>query len=606
MESALNNNNKITVREQIPEEFRWDIKALYIKEEAWQLDYLKVEELLSQLPEIKDGFTKDVGSLLNCLELKDRITELLQKVYTYAHMRKDEDNRNNYYQSLFNQASALLVKAEEGFSFLKPGILSLEYDQLQEWLQDNDQIKVYRHYLEDIYRKKEHILSPDEERIMARAGDMAQAFEHSFELLSYADLKFPKIKDEKGVSIPLTHSNFITLLRSKDREFRKKVFKRYFKEYEQHHNIYAALLTGNIKKDHFYSSLRNYQGSLNAALFKDNIPVQVYTNLLSQVHQNIGLLHNYIHQKCDYLNLKKINMYDMYVPLSEDKFTMEYPGAQAILLESLKPLGEMYLSIVKKGFKERWVDVYENTGKTSGAYSTGSYRSKPYILMNYQDTLEDVYTLAHEFGHSVHSYLINKTQPIIYSDVSIFLAEIASTTNELLLTYCLLKKFDHREERIAILNHFLEQFRTTFFRQAMFAEFELLIHQAQEKGEALTADFFNQKYAELNRFYYGENAIIDREISLEWARIPHFFYNYYVYQYATGFAIATALSRKILKEGTPAVGKYIDFLKRGSSDYPLSILKSTGIDPTNTIYLEDALDVFSELLAQLKSIKEKD
>lgn len=594
--------SKILPRNKIPPQYRWDIDSLYKKEEDWQEDCLKVEELLAKLPIVRPNFTQDANSLLIVLKLRDEISELLQKIYTYAHMRKDENNNNSLYQSLFNKASALLAKVEESLSFIKPGVLSLKYCTLKKWIRENSQIKVYQHYLEDICRRKDHVLSGDSEQIIARSGEFAQVFEYVFELLSYADLRFPKFKDEKGENITLSHGNFTTLLRRKNRRFRQKVYQKYFKEYRQHSNTYAALLAGNIKKDHFYSSVRNYKDCLTSALFKDNIPVKVYGNLIDTVHQNIGLLHEYISLKCDYLHLDKLAMYDMYVPLIEENLTFSYPRAQTVLLESLKPLGENYLAIVQKGLEERWVDVYENQGKTSGAYSTGSYRSKPFILMNYQDTMEDVYTLAHEFGHSVHSYLAHEAQPFIYSDVSIFLAEIASTTNEVLLTSYLLENMKDESEKIISVNHFLEQFRTTFFRQVMFAEFELLLHQAQANGVALTADFLCQKYAELNRFYYGENVIIDREISMEWARIPHFFYNYYVYQYATGFAVATALSRQIIQEGTAKVKKYLEFLKAGSSDYPFVLLKKIGIDPTVPNYLEEALSLFSELLQELQKI----
>ena len=601
-DATQNRRHEIRERSKISPQYRWDIESLYKKEEDWQRDCGKIEEILAKISIVRPNFTQDADSLLIVLQLQDEVSELLQKIYTYAHMRKDENNSNSLSQSLFNKASALLVKTDESFAFLKPGILSLKHSTIKEWYRENSRLNTYRHYLENIYRNSAHVLSKEEERIIAQTGDMAQAFEYAFELLSYADLRFPQFKDKNGQSIPISHSNFTTLLRSKDRKFRQRIYRSYFKEYRQHSNTYAALLTGNIKKDQFYSSVRNYKNSLAVVLFKDNIPSKVYINLIDTVRQNIRLLHDYIRLKCNYLNLDKLAMYDMYVPLSEDTLTLCYPEAQTILIESLKPLGKNYLSVIRKGLQERWVDVYENQGKTSGAYSTGSYRSKPFILMNYQDTLEDVYALAHEFGHSVHSYLAHEAQPIIYSGTSIFLAEIASTTNEVLLTRYLLRHLKDKKEKIIILNHFLEQFRTTFFRQVMFAEFELLLHQAQANGEALTADFLCQKYAELNRFYYGENVIIDKEINMEWARIPHFFYHYYVYQYATGFAVAIALSRKIIEEGASVVEKYLDFLKAGSSDYPLTILKKIDIDPTASNYLEEALNQFNELMQELQNM----
>ncbi len=517
-------------------------------------------------------------------------------------MKKDEDNGNTIYQSFFYQASNILVKVEKAVSFIDPGILSLEENKLKKWLYDNSELKIYQHYLESIYRKKGHILSPDIEKIIAQTGDMASIFEYSYELLSYADLNFPKIKNENKTLVPITHNNLTTLLRSSKRDFRKKVYKAFYKVYKDHSNIYATLLAGNLKKDHFYSSVRNYKDSLESALFKNNIPEAVYTNLIEVVHKNVHLLHKYVSLKAEYLDLENIHMFDMYAPLVEDTLTIDYLEAQEIVLESLKPLGKSYLKIIKEAFKERWIDVYENIGKTGGAYSSGSYGSKPFILMNYHNTMEDVFTLAHELGHSVHSYLINKNQPFIYSDVSIFLAEIASTTNEVLLTHYLLDKAKNKKEKAIVLNHFLEQFRTTFFRQTMFAEYEYIIHQTQEKGEALTADFLKKQYSDLNHLYYGENVVLDKEISMEWARIPHFFYNYYVYQYATGFAIAIAISQRILKDGGLTASKYIDFLKMGSSDYPITILKNVDIDPTSSNYLEDSLNLFANLLEQFQKL----
>lgn len=595
-------NNRILPRNQIPREYCWDIESLYSSDQEWKKDYLEIDEMLINLAKFKDNLVRNSHSLLKGLQLKDSIAELLHKIYTYAHMRKDEDNSNNSYQSLFFQASALLVKVEKVFSFIEPEILSTKEEKIKEWLDKNRELEVYTHYLESIFRKKEHILSPEEEMIIARAGNMAQVFEQSFELLSYADLKFPKIKDDKGEITHISHSNFTTLLRNNEKNFRKRVFQNYFKVYRGHSNIYTSLLAGNVKKDQFYSSVRKYQDSLDAALFKDNIPREVYSNLLELTHQNIHLLHKYMRLKADYLHLERLNYYDLYAPVIEDDLTVEYQEACNIVSESLQPLGKMYLSILEKAFQERWIDIYENEGKTSGAYSSGTYRSKPFILMNYQGTLEDVYTLAHELGHSVNSYLINHNQPFIYSDISIFLAEIASTTNEVLLTNYLLKKAANKKRKITILHHFLEQFRTTFFRQAMFAEFELFIHQAQESGESLTADFLKQKYTDLNRLYYGENVIIDKEIGMEWARIPHFFYNYYVFQYATGFAIAIALSQKILQKGSSMAEKYLDFLKQGDSDYPTPVLKKIEIDPIAPNYLQESFKVLADLLDQFQNI----
>jgi oligoendopeptidase F len=597
------NNKKISSRDEIPKKYRWDVESLYSSKEQWEKDCQKVEQLRRGLLQLKEEFTKDSRTFLQCLRLKDEISELLQKIFTYAHMRKDEDNRNNFNQSIYYKASSLLVKIDDSMSFIQPAILSLDKNVLKRWLEEIDSLRLYQHYLDIIYRKKEHILSPEEERIIARTGEMAMVPENVFSMLNNADLVFPGVKDDTGNTVSISHGNFITLLRNKNRKFRRKVFKKYYQAYEAHRNAFASLLAGNLKRDLFFSTVKNYGNSMEAALFEDNIPLSVYKNLLDTVHENIGLLQKYTLLKKEYLELDKFHMYDMYVPIAEKALHINYEQASKMVIKSLSPLGKSYQEILKKGFEERWIDVYENQGKTSGAYSTGSYQSKPFILLNFQGTMEDVYTLAHELGHSLHSYYTNKTQPYIYSDYPIFLAEIASTTNEALLTHYLLDWANNRTDKLLVLNHFLEQFRTTFFRQAMFAEFEKNIHEYEEQGGSLTAEWCSQKYRELIGYYYGKDVIIDKEISMEWARIPHFYYNYYVYQYATGFAAAIAFSHKILDNGDSAVKDYIGFLSKGNSDYPIDILKQAGIDMTNNYPLTEAMKLFSELLNQLENLK---
>ena len=600
MKKKNKENNKILLRKNISQEYRWDVKSLYDSIDNWENDFLKAEKLRNELIKHKDSFLLDDKSFLQCLLLKDEVSKIMQNLLTYAHMRKDEDNQNEKYQSIYYRSTNLLTKIEDNIAFIQPGILSLKYKTLREWINKNNKLKLYKHYIEDIYRKKSHILRPNEEKIIAQAGEMAMVPENTYDLLSNADLRFPKVKDKEGNIITISQSNFISLLRNRDRQLRKKVYKKYYQPYKQHRNTFAALLGGNLKKDRFFSHTRKYRNSLEAALFEDNIPVSVYDNLLRIVHENIELLHNYIMIKKDYLNLKKLHMYDMYVPLTEKTVQIDYLDAQDIVIKSLSPMGNEYQSIVKKGFNEKWIDVYENRGKTSGAYSTGSYQSKPFILMNYHGTIEDVYTLSHELGHSLHSYYTNKRQPFIYSNYPVFLAEIASTTNEVLLTNYLLNKAASQNDKLIILNHFLEQFRTTLFRQTMFAEYEKILHEYEASSGSITAEWCSEKYSDLIRCYYGENVIIDDEIKLEWARIPHFYYNYYVYQYATGFAAAIAFSRMILADGNKATEKYLEFLSKGSSDYPIDILKKSGIDMTKVNPISEAIKLFSELLTQLK------
>ncbi|MDD5635341.1 MAG: oligoendopeptidase F [Atribacterota bacterium] len=600
MKKKNKENNKILHRKNISQEYRWDVKSLYDSIDNWENDFLKAEKLRNELIKYKDSFLLDDKSFLQCLLLKDEVSKIMQNLLTYAHMRKDEDNQNEKYQSIYYRSTNLLTKIEDNIAFIQPGILSLKYKTLREWINKNNKLKLYKHYIEDIYRKKSHILRPNEEKIIAQAGEMAMVPENTYGLLSNADLRFPKVKDKDGNIITISQSNFVSLLRNRDRQLRKKVYKKYYQPYKQHRNTFAALLGGNLKKDRFFSHTRKYRNSLEASLFEDNIPVSVYDNLLRIIHENIELLHNYIMIKKDYLNLKKLHMYDMYVPLTEKTVQIDYLDAQDIVIKSLSPMGNEYQSIVKKGFNEKWIDVYENRGKTSGAYSTGSYQSKPFILMNYHGTIEDVYTLSHELGHSLHSYYTNKRQPFIYSNYPIFLAEIASTTNEVLLTNYLLNKAASQNDKLIILNHFLEQFRTTLFRQTMFAEYEKILHEYEASSGSITAEWCSQKYSDLIRYYYGENVIIDNEIKLEWARIPHFYYNYYVYQYATGFAAAIAFSRMILADGNKATEKYLEFLSKGSSDYPIDILKKSGIDMTKVNPISEAIKLFSELLTQLK------
>lgn len=603
MKDFIKDSNKVVSRKEIPIEFCWDIESLYTSKQEWGIDCQKAEGLRNRLIKCKKNFVQVNSSFLECLMIKDEISKLIQKIYTYASMRRDEDNRDEEFQSIYERASNLLVKIEKSLSFIEPGILSIDRDRFEEWMIENNQLRVYQHYIENIYRKKEHILSPKEERIIAQAGEIAMVPENSFNMLNHTDLEFSRVKDKEGKDIDITHGNFISLLRKKDQNFRSRVFKKYYQPYIQHRHTFSALLSGNLKKDRFFSNTRKYNSSLESALFEDNIPVSVYKNLISITHKNIHLLQKYIQLKKEFLQLKSFHMYDIHVPLSGETTYIPYQEAQNIIIRGLAPLGKPYLSIIQDGFRKRWIDVYENKGKTSGAYSSGTYRSKPFILLNYQGTLEDVYTLAHELGHSLHSYYANNNQPFIYSGYSVFLAEIASTTNESLLTHYLLNHAHDKKEKLTILNHFLEQYRTTLFRQVMFAEFEKMIHEQDERGDSITSEWLSKQYLDLIYLYYGNNIVIDKEISLEWARIPHFYYHYYVYQYVTGFTAAIAISRKILQEREIAVNKYINFLSKGSSDYPMTVLKDAGIDMTNSQPLKESMGLLQELLVQLENLK---
>ena len=489
-------------------------------------------------------------------------------------------------------------------AFIVPEILSIDEEKLKGFLNEKEELKLYEHSLEEINLQRPHVLPAEQEALLAEASEALGASENTFGMLNNADLEFPSIKDENGEEVEVTHGRFTTFLESADPRVRRDAFKAVYETYGKFRNTFSSTLSGNVKKDNFYARVRNYSSARAAALSDNNIPESVYDNLVSTINEHLPLLHRYVKLRKRVLGLDELHMYDLYTPLVKDvKMEISYEEAKDMILKGLAPLGEEYVGILKEGFENRWVDVHENKGKRSGAYSSGAYGTNPYVLMNWQNNINNLFTLAHEFGHSVHSYYTRKTQPYPYGNYSIFVAEVASTTNESLLNDYLLNTIEDEQKRIYLLNHYLEGFRGTVFRQTMFAEFEHLIHQKAQNNEALTAESLTNDYYELNKKYYGtEDIIVDEEIGLEWSRIPHFYYNYYVYQYATGFSAAAALSKGILTEGDPAVERYIGFLKAGSSDYPIEVLKKAGVDMTSKKPVEDALKVFEEKLTELEQL----
>ncbi len=524
------------------------------------------------------------------------------KLYTYAHMRYDQDTTNAFYQGYNDRIKSLYAQVGSGLAFIIPEILAEEESKIAGFLNESDDLKLYTQFLKKINLQRPHVLSADQEALLAQASEILDASSNTFGMLNNADMVFPSIKDEEGNEVEVTHGRYVRFLENENQQVRKAAFEAVYSTYGKFKNTFASTLSGNIKKDNFYASVRKYDSARQGALAENNIPESVYDNLIQTIHKNLPLLHRYVKLRKRVLGLEELHMYDLYTPLVKNiKMEIEYSEAKGILLEALKPMGEEYIQVLKEGIEQRWVDVHENKGKRSGAYSSGAYGTNPYILMNWQSNVNNLFTLAHEFGHSVHSYYTRKNQPYPYGDYSIFVAEVASTCNEALLNNYLLKTIVDDQKRLYLLNHYLEGFRGTVFRQTMFAEFEHIIHQKAQNNEALTAELLTEEYYALNKKYFGEeNLIIDEAIGLEWARIPHFYYNYYVYQYATGYSAAAALSKQILTEGQPAVDRYLTYLKSGCSEDPIEVLKKAGVDMTSSKPVEEACQVFAEILTEME------
>ncbi|MDR0136471.1 oligoendopeptidase F [Metabacillus idriensis] len=590
-------------RSDIAVEDTWRLEDIFQNDEAWEAEFKEVKAALPKIGEFKGKLGESADAFLEALTYQDAVMERLGKLYTYAHMRYDQDTGDSHYQGLNDRASNLYTQASSVSSYIIPEILSMDEAKIKSFLNEKEELMVYGHTLDEINRQRPHVLSAEQEGLLAQASDVLGSSSNTFGMLNNADLEFPSIKDEDGEEVEVTHGRYIRFLESEDRRVRQDAFKAVYSTYDKYKNTFASTLSGAVKKDNFYATVRNYQSAREAALSNNNIPEEVYENLVKTVNDNLNLLHKYIELRKKVLGLDELHMYDLFTPLVKDvKMKIPYAEAKDYLLKGLAPLGEDYLAILNEGFENRWVDVHENKGKRSGAYSSGTYGTNPYILMNWQDNVNNLFTLAHEFGHSVHSYYTRKSQPYQYGHYSIFVAEVASTCNEALLNDYLLKTIDDKKKQLYLLNHYLEGFRGTVFRQTMFAEYEHTIHKKAQEGEPLTPDLLTKLYYDLNKKYFGEHLAVDEEIGLEWARIPHFYYNYYVYQYATGFSAATALSKQILEEGKPAVDRYLEFLKSGSSDYPIEVLKKAGVDMTSQQPIEEALKVFEEKLNEMEQL----
>lgn len=590
-------------RNEISAEHTWNLELMYANDDAWEADFKKVQEMMPKLESYQGRLGESAATLLEALKVQDEVEMLFENVYTYAHMRSHQDTANTHYQGLANRTSSLAAEAFAVTSFFKPEVLGLPAETIENFLKENEELAVYGRFFERLLREKEHVLSEQEEKLLAQVSELADAPSTIFSMLSNADLKFGTVQDSEGKDHEVTEGRYRLLMDSKDRVLRQNAFKALLGTYGNFRNTIAASYSASVKKDVFYARAKKYNSALDMFLSPDNVTSDVYNNLIKAVNDNLGALHRYVGLRKKMLAVDELHYYDMFTPMV-DAVDMEVPFDKAIglSLEALSPLGEEYVATVKRGFDERWIDIYPNEGKRSGAYSWGTFTSKPYMLLNYTDTLDDLFTLVHEIGHSLHSHYTHETQPFVYGGYTIFVAEVASTLNENLLLEKLLSETTDKKQRMYLLNHSLDSFRATVYRQTMFAEFEKIVHEKVEAGEPLTADAMREVYGELNKNYFGPELVIDDELLNEWSRIPHFYNAFYVYKYATGFAAAMALSRQILSEGAPAVERYLNFLRGGSSLDPIDLLKGAGVDMSSPQPIEDALRVFKERLDELERL----
>ncbi|MEK3794536.1 oligoendopeptidase F [Paenibacillus sp. FSL R7-0204] len=588
-------------RSEVPAENRWKLEDMFASEEQWDAEYKEVKALITSAAAFQ-GKLDSPEALKKCFELDDKLSLLTERLYVYAHMRQDEDTAAPKYQALSSKAKKLGVEAGEALSFVTPEILALPDTTLDQFIADPS-LSDYTFTLTEMKREKAHVLSKAEEALLAQVSTIAQAPQTVFSMLNNADLKFPKIKNEEGKEVELTHGSYIQFLESPDREVRKNAFKAVYETYGKQKNTIAATLSANVNKNVFYSRVRKYPSVLEMSLYGDNIPKEVYTNLIDTIHESLPLMHRYMKLRQKLLGVDELHMYDLFAPLVDEyKLDITFDEAKKITKEGLKPLGEDYLSVLQEGYDKSWIDVYENENKRSGAYSWGAYGTHPYVLLNHNDNLNSMFTLAHEMGHALHSYYSDTALKYRDAQYTIFLAEVASTTNEALLMDYLLNKSTDPKEKMYLLTYYADQFRTTVFRQTMFAEFEKIIHQRAEEGESLTPQDLSAIYYDLNVKYYGKDMVVDQDIEMEWARIPHFYNSFYVYKYATGFSAATSFAKQILDEGKPAVDRYLGFLKSGGSDYSINILSKAGVDMSSPEPIREAMSVFESVIEQMEQL----
>ena len=586
-------------RSEIDDKFKWAVSDLYSSDEAWEKDYNSILELTGQPSELKGRMGESAGMLYKALKEYEQVEYITERVYVYAFMKYYEDTGNSKYQEMSGKAQIAAMKVSEKYAFLEPELISIDADVLDKYISEDERLGMYKHFIDDCLAGKEHTLSEKEEALLAKASQMSTVPNEVFSKFNNADVKFGKVKRENGQEDELTNGNFATFMESQDRTVRKAAFEALYKQYGAYINTIAAAFYGNVKQAMFYADARGYESTLNMYLDGSFIPENVYKNLIKTVNDNLDKMYRYVDIRKKALGVDKLHFYDIYAPMVEDiDWKISYDEAKDIVVKALAPMGEEYVSHIKEGFNNGWVDVYENTGKRSGAFSWGAYGTHPYVFLNYSDTLNDVFTVIHEMGHAMHTYYSNANQPYIYAGYKIFVAEVASTCNEALLMQYMLKNTDDEKKKRYLLNHFFEQFKGTLYRQTMFAEFEMEAHVKAEQGEVLSAESLCAMYKKLNEKYFGPDMVIDDEIALEWARIPHFYTPFYVYQYATGYSAAIAISTKILAGDEQVIEGYRKFLSGGSSMHPIELLKLCGIDMTKPDVVQEALDVFGNLLKQ--------
>ncbi|MCC5467767.1 oligoendopeptidase F [Pelosinus baikalensis] len=601
--AATGETSHVPPRSEIPDQYKWHLEDIYANDELWQQDFNTLKSSLKEITQYAGTLKNSSQDLLACLKERDELGIISGRLYAFARMHKDENTSDTKYQGMTGKLESLLAEAGAATAFIEPEILALPDETLTTFRQQEEGLKEYSFYFDNLARQKEHVLSPKEEAILSRVSDITQASENTFNMLAHADMEFPQTIDEQGQMVQLSEGRYSLFIRSSDRNVRQQAFTNLFTTYNRYRNTFASTLSGNVKQNVFYAKTRNYASTLDSALKGDNVPTEVYDNLIATVHMNLAPLHRYVALKKKFLQLTDIHMYDLYTPLvKEVNFPFPYEEGLKLVCTALKPLGSEYAQILDTGLTSGWIDVYENKGKQTGAYSWGNYGTHPFVLLNYNNRYDDVSTLAHEMGHAIHSYYSQENQPYATSSYTIFCAEVASTTNEILLLHHMLNTTTDKNIKLYLINQYLEQVRATVYRQTMFAEFEKMIYEISEEGETLTADSFDTLWHDLNVAYYGSDIVVDKELGIEWARIPHFYSEFYVYQYVTGYSAATTLADKLLKEGQPAQEKYINFLKSGGSDYSLNILKQAGVDMSSPKPIEITLNNFSTMLDQMEKL----